>query len=56
MIAVPLRFRDAIHGGISCVRLKSANASAPEPPPFSTTDLALVTDAVREVERLIEEG
>jgi hypothetical protein len=56
MIAVPLRFRDAIHGGVSCVRLKPANASAPEPPPFSTADLALVTDAVREVERLIEEG
>jgi hypothetical protein len=56
MIAVPLRFRDAIHGGVSCVRLKRANASAPEPPPFSTADLALVTDAVREVERLIEEG
>ena len=55
MIAVPLRFRDAIHGGISCVRLKPANASAPEPPPFSTADLALVTDAVREVERLIQE-
>jgi hypothetical protein len=56
MIAVPLRFRDAIHGGVSCVRLKLANASAPEPPPFSTADLALVTEAVREVERLIEEG
>jgi GAF domain len=56
MIAVPLRFRDAIHGGVSCVRLKPGNASAPEPPPFSTADLALVTDAVREVERLIEEG
>ncbi len=55
MIAVPLRFRDAIHGGVSCVRLKKANASAPEPSPFSTADLALVTDAVREVERLIEE-
>jgi GAF domain len=55
MIAVPLRFRDAIHGGVSCVRLKSTNASAPEPPPFSTADLALVTDAVREVERLIEQ-
>jgi hypothetical protein len=56
MIAVPLRFHDAIHGGISCVRLKPPNAAAPEPPPFSTADLALVTDAVREVERLIEEG
>ena len=56
MIAVPLRFRDAIHGGISCVRLKPATASAPEPPPFSTADLALVTDAVREVERLIEDA
>jgi GAF domain len=56
MIAVPLRFHDAIHGGVSCVRLKPANTSAPEPPPFSTTDLALVTDAVRKVERLIEEG
>lgn len=56
MIAVPLRFRDAIHGGISCVRLKPANASAPEPPPFSTADFALVTDAVREVERLIQEA
>jgi hypothetical protein len=54
MIAVPLRFRDAIHGGVSCVRVKPPNASAPEPPPFSTADLALVTDAVREVERLIE--
>jgi hypothetical protein len=56
MIAVPLRFRDAIHGGVSCVRLKPANASAPEPPPFSTADLALVTDAVREVERVIEDA
>jgi hypothetical protein len=54
MIAVPLRFRDAIHGGVSCVRLKSMEAGAPEPPPFSATDLAVVTDAVREVERLIE--
>jgi hypothetical protein len=25
-----------------------------EPPPFSARDLAVVTDAVREVERLIE--
>lgn len=55
MIAVPLRFCDAIHGGVSCVRVKAANASAPEPPPFSTADLALVTEAVREVERLIEQ-
>jgi hypothetical protein len=54
MIAVPLRFGDAIHGGVSCVRLKPADAAAPEPPPFSVADLALVTDAVREVERLIE--
>jgi hypothetical protein len=54
MIAVPLRFRDAIHGGVSCVRLKPVDAAAPEPPPFSATDLAVVTDAVREVERLVE--
>jgi len=54
MIAVPLRFRDAIHGGVSCVRLKPAAAAVPDPPPFSTADLALVTDAVREAERLIE--
>jgi hypothetical protein len=54
MIAVPLRFRDAIHGGVSCVRLKPADASSPEPPPFTATDLAVVTDAVREVERLVE--
>ena len=54
MIAVPLRFGDAIHGGVSCVRLKPADASAPEPPPFSVADLAVVTDAVREVERLVE--
>jgi hypothetical protein len=54
MIAVPLRFGDAIHGGVSCVRLKPADAAAPEPPPFSVEDLAVVTEAVREVERLIE--
>ena len=54
MIAVPLRFGDAIHGGVSCVRLKPADASAPEPPPFSAMDLAAVTDAVREVERLVQ--
>jgi hypothetical protein len=54
MIAVPLRFGDAIHGGVSCVRMKPADAAAPEPPPFSVADLAVVTDAVREVERLIE--
>jgi GAF domain len=55
MIAVPLRFRDAIHGGISCVRLKPMDAADElEPPPFSARDLAVVTDAVREVERLIE--
>ena len=47
-------FGDAIHGGVSCVRLKPADASAPEPPPFSVADLAVVTDAVREVERLVE--
>jgi hypothetical protein len=56
MIAVPLRFRDAIHGGVSCVRLKPATTAAPDPPPFSTADLALITDAVWEVERLIEEA
>ncbi|MGB7793577.1 MAG: hypothetical protein WBL39_20450, partial [Terrimicrobiaceae bacterium] len=54
MIAVPLRFGDAIHGGVSCVRLKPVDSAAPEPPPFSVTDLAVVTDAVREVERLVE--
>ena len=54
MIAVPLRFSDAIHGGVSCVRLKHLDTAAPEPPPFSPGDLAVVTDAVREVERLVQ--
>jgi GAF domain-containing protein len=54
MIAVPLRFSDAVHGGISCVRLKPVDSSAPEPPPFSAADLAVVTEAVREVERLVQ--
>jgi hypothetical protein len=54
MIAVPLRFADAVHGGISCVRLKPVDSGAPEPPPFSAADLAVVTEAVREVERLVQ--
>ena len=54
MIAVPFRFGDAIHGGVSCVRLKPADAAASDPPPFSVADLGVVTDAVREVERLVE--
>jgi hypothetical protein len=54
MIAVPLRFSDAVHGGVSCVRLKPLDTTAPEPPPFSPGDLAVVTDAVREVERLVQ--
>ena len=56
MIAVPLRFCDAIHGGVSCVRVKPVDVTAPEPPPFSPADLLVVTNAVREVESLVQKA
>lgn len=54
MIAVPLHFRRAERGVVSCVKLKPATPSAPDPAPFSAADLARVTAAVRDLERQMD--
>jgi len=46
MIAVPLHFRAAMRGVVSCVKLKPARDAGPDPAPFSGADLAAITAAV----------
>jgi transcriptional regulator with GAF, ATPase, and Fis domain len=54
MIAVPLFFAQDVRGVISCVRVKSRDSSAPDPPGFSVEDLGRIELAAETAERLIE--
>jgi hypothetical protein len=54
MIAVPFRIRGELRGIVSCVKLKKADSTEPDPPPFTSEDLAAVTAAVQEMEVRLE--
>ena len=53
MIAVPLRLSGGTSGVVSCVRLKNSRL-LPDPPAFSSEDLAVIDRAVHHVQRKID--
>ncbi len=56
MIAVPFRIQGELRGVVSCVKLKKADSTEPDPPPFTPADLAAVTSAVRRMEGGLDDG
>lgn len=54
MIAVPLDFAHSARGVISCVKLKPAASSEPDPPGFSPDDLHRIQRAASVLSRLLD--
>ncbi len=54
LMALPFYFLKACRGVVSCVKLKSAGSTEPDPPAFTAADLASLQHSVTLLSRLLE--